>query len=185
VRALLQLLGLTYTGFSLPPFVHEQSLPVIWLYELFDLIFLFRLKLGIKKHQKIALFIKADPNSLGLFENYQELLKKLLNIQELTLIRLHEPELQGYETEVHQGTVIGIKLLKVVGISRRVSLSELEAQYSQQLEYLEYLRTMIAHMSSSESVDRESLEKKKKELEGVKIRIDRLSLDIQKLKMRR
>jgi len=160
---------------------------VVRLYELFEVILLFRLQLDIKKHQKIALFVKADPNSLTLFEKHQTLINKLLNIQELSLIRLHEAEPQGYQQEHHQGMIIGIKLLtstSTASKSKKVALQELEAQYAQQGEYLTYLRTMIANLSSFGGVDSEQLTAKKKEVEEVKLRMDSLLLQIQKMKIK-
>lgn len=183
---MLQVSGLPLHVFTPASLPKEKSIQqVVWLYELFELILLFRLQLAIKKHQKIALFVKADPNSLALFERYQVLVRKLLNIQELLFVRLHEEEPQDYQQELHQGMIIGIKLITSVSDpskSKKLALQELEAQYAQQGEYLAYLRTMIASMSSlGES---EQLVAKKQELEEVKQRIDDLLIQIQKMRIK-
>ena len=189
VRAMLQASGLSLNEFVPRPRSKDRpSQQVVWLYEWFEMILLFRLQLNIKKHQKIALFVKADPNSLALFEQHQVLMKKLLNIQELSFVRLHEAEPQGYQQELHQGIIIGIKLVTSASTtaskSKKLVLQELEAQYAQQGEYLTYLRTMVANMSSFGEVNQEQLLLKKKEIEEVKLGIDTLLIQIQKMKIK-
>jgi valyl-tRNA synthetase len=187
VRAVLQISKLSFDSFKMQPFTKERNAKVVWLYELFEIILLLRMQLNIKKHHKIALFVKADPNSLALFERHQSLLKNQLNIQELLFVRLHEADPQGYQQEFYQGMVIGMKSISSLSDttkSKKPSLEELEAQYSQQGEYLQYLRTMIANMSSLGSGDSDPLTTKKQELEKVKERMDVLLVQIQKMKIK-
>jgi valyl-tRNA synthetase len=187
VRAILQVSGLSFEGFMLQPLTKEKNAKVVWLYELFDAILLFKLQLNIKKHQKIALFVKADPNSLALFEKHQSLVRKLLNIQDLFFVRLHETEPQDYQQELYQGISIGIKLITSTtesSKSKKLSLEELEVQYAQQGEYLHYLRTMIANIPATGVADTGPLAAKKKELEEVKERMEELLVHIQKMKIK-
>jgi valyl-tRNA synthetase len=164
--ALAQVLGLSL-GMFVPPSLRKKSTAeVAWVYALFEQILLFKLSLNIKKHQKIAFFLKADTYSLERFGQHQEVFKTLLNIQELTFLRLHEAELAGYQQDMYQSMVIGVKLLKTEN-KKKVSLADLESQYAQQLEYVKYLRTLVADLSSSVG-ESEQLTKKKQELDEVK-----------------
>ena len=165
-RALSQVSGLPIGGFSPFPFTKKPLTEVVWAYQLFEAVSLFKVSLGIKKHQKIALFLKADTHSLELFEQHQEILEQLLTIHKLTLLRLHEAEPQGYQQDMFQSMMLGVKLL-ISGGEKKLSLEELENQYAQQLEYFRYLRTMITDFSAVSGVS-DQLEQKKQELEQVK-----------------
>jgi valyl-tRNA synthetase len=186
VRAMLQTLEFPYQEFIARPFEKESSFQAKWVYELFDMLYTFRLKLGIKKHQKIAIFFKADPNSLQLFEEYQQLLQKIVNIEQVILLRLHEADPTGYQQETYNGITIGIKVLHQSPSIRKPILADLEQQYAQQLEYFEYLRTVIANMSAYTFMDIETdqIRQKKAEMEKVKLHLEHLQLAIQKLKVR-
>jgi len=146
IHALLYLVRRELLPMELFPFSKERSTNSILMYDIFDTIYVFKQKLAIKKHQHISLFIKADPNSLLLFEEHQPILEKIFHIDSITFVRLHENDPGGYQQEMFNGITIGIKPSTELS-EKKNSLSDLEFQYAQQLEYLEYLRIMISNMS--------------------------------------
>ncbi|MDR2190859.1 MAG: hypothetical protein LBP53_06950 [Candidatus Peribacteria bacterium] len=182
VRAILQILGFTFHKFPALPYEQEKPLKGVWAYEVFDIIYTFRLQLGIKKHQKITIFFKADANSLTLFQEHNVALKKILNIEQVRLLKLHEHEPLGYYQETFKGITVGIKVLQATSTIKKPNLNDLENQYAQQLEYFEYLRTIITNMPAD--LDTAKLQQKKDEMEEVKINLGRLQLAIQKIKIK-
>ena len=153
----------------------------VLLYDFFDFLYVFRQKLNIGKHQRIALLLKSDPHSLELFMEYEHLFKKLFSADQISFLRLHEDSPADYVQETFNGMIIGIKLQKS-DYDIKISLTDLEYQYGQQLEYLGYLRTMIATMALYSGTPQ--YEAKKQEMEEVKLRLEQLQLEIQKLKIK-
>ncbi|MDR0650825.1 MAG: hypothetical protein LBG59_05515 [Candidatus Peribacteria bacterium] len=187
VRAMLQALDFPMLyEFAFPPtFKKETLVQAAGAYDLFDLLYTLRLKLDIKKHQKIAIFFRADQNSLLLFQEYQDALQKVLNIEQVQLLKLHETEPTGYQQEVYNNITVGIKILPPNPSTKRPVLAELEHQYAQQLERFEHLRTVLANMSTYAFIDMETdqIKQKKAELEHVKEQLTQLEKIIQLLKV--
>jgi valyl-tRNA synthetase len=187
VRAILQALDFsTLYSFAFPPdFKKETLVQATGAYDLFDLLYTLRLKLDIKKHQKISIFFRADQNSLLLFQEYQEGLQKVLNIEQVQLLKLHEAEPTGYQQEIYNNITVGIKVLPPNPSSKRPVLADLERQYAQQLERFEHLRNVLANMSTYTfmNVETEQVKQKKAELEQVKEHLTQLEKIIQLLKV--
>ena len=180
VRAISHISGYEIQSFPVERFSKERSTQSVLLYELFDFFYTFRQKLNIGKHQKTALLLKSDPYSLELFTSYEHVLKRVFFVEEICFLRLHEESPTGFEQELINGMVVGIKLLS--SDENETSLADLEYQYGQQLEYLEYLRTMISTMASYSGTPQ--YEAKKNEMTEVKSRLEHLQLEIQKLKVK-
>jgi valyl-tRNA synthetase len=181
VRALMQASPYKIFSFEGILFSNERSTHMIQLFNLFDTIYTFKMKLGIKKHQSISLFLKTDPNSLQVFRKYQPVFQQVLHIKDIVFVRLHEPDPRGYDQEIFEGITIGIKPAPEGNCSGEMTLAELEFSYAKKLEYLEYLRSLL----TSPSIEPESLSDKQKEVEQTKVELDTLYIKIQKLKMRR
>ncbi len=94
VDALYQLTGVDKVDLSQYANFREKSYQDVVLYDLFDAISLSRVKLAIKQHQKISLFVKADPNTLSIVESFQRLLQTLCSVDQLLCVRLHEEDPQ-------------------------------------------------------------------------------------------
>lgn len=186
IRAMLQALDIPMLHpFTFQNFEKETLVQATGAYDLFDLLYTLRLQLDIKKHQKISIFFRADQNSLLLFQEYQEGLQKVLNIEQVQLLKLHEAEPTGYQQEVYNNITVGIKVLPPSPSLKRPALADLERQYAQQLERFEYLRTVLANISTCVFMDMETeqVKQKKAELEQVKEHLTQLEKMIQLLKV--
>ncbi|MDR0369973.1 MAG: hypothetical protein LBH96_05775 [Candidatus Peribacteria bacterium] len=92
-------------------FSNERLTQMIQLYEFFDTLYTFKMKLGIKKHQSISVFLKADPSALQAFSEYQSVFQQLLQITSCRFVRLHEMDPIGYQQEIIDGITVGIQLV--------------------------------------------------------------------------
>jgi valyl-tRNA synthetase len=178
---------LAVSGYQWEPLIHfptlkKTTLDIEIMFDLFEIIYTFKLRLHIKKHQKITLFLKADPNSLAVFDPRKPVLQMLFNVEQISSIRLHEPNPIGYEIGELQSLIVGIKVQSPAASPRKPTLDDLQQDYQKQLEYFEILRNEIINLSPLGSSP--LLENKKKERETVKLRIEKLELAIQKLKMK-
>lgn len=181
VRALMQISPYNMCSFEEVDFSNERSTQMIQLYELFDALYTFKMKLGIKKHQSISVFLKTDPNSLQIFEEYQSIFQQLLHIKSFLFVRLHEMDPNGYQQEIVDGITIGIQLALEGESFWEPRLADLEFDYTKKLEYLEYLRTLL----SSPFISVETLREKQQEAERVKSELDDMYLQIQKFKLKK
>ncbi|MDR2541101.1 MAG: class I tRNA ligase family protein [Candidatus Peribacteria bacterium] len=184
IQSLLQVSGYQWEPLIHFPSLKKTSLDIEMMFELFEMIYTFKLRLNIKKHQKIILFFKSDPNSLALFTERGKIIKALFNVEQITFVRLHEQNPTGYEIENLHSTIVGIKIQSPATSAKKPTLAELQQQYNQQLEYFELLRNLIINFSTTSYESNPQFDAKKKEMEAVKLRLEKMNLEIQKLKMK-
>jgi len=83
---------------------------------------------------------------------------------------------------MYDTVVVGMKLLKETS-AKKMSLEDLETQYRQQLEYVEYLRKIIRDMTGVSGIDTQ-LQQKKAEMESLKANLEALQMMIVKMKIK-
>jgi valyl-tRNA synthetase len=182
VEALLAVSGYQWEPLIRFPALKKTALDIEIMFDLFEMIYTFKLRLHIKKHQKIALFLKADPNFLALFNPRKPVIQILFNVEQISSIRLHETNPIGYEVGELQSMIVGIKVQSPAASPKKPTLDDLQQDYQKQLEYFEILRNEIINLSPLGASP--LLENKKEEREIIKLRIEKLELAIQKLKMK-
>ncbi|MDR0606971.1 MAG: hypothetical protein LBG52_01150 [Candidatus Peribacteria bacterium] len=147
VTALLAVSGYPWEPLLRFPVLKKTTLDIEIMFALFEMIYTFKLRLHIKKHQKIALFVKSDPNSLALFEPRKPVIQALFNVEQISSIRLHEPNPTGYEMGELQVMTVGIKVQSPAASPKKPTLNDLQQDYQKQLEYFEMLRNEIINLS--------------------------------------
>lgn len=150
-----------------------RSSQQVFIYEIFNNIFHFKQDLGFSKHQKIALYIKSDPSSLVLFQQYEEVFRKIFCFDELTLLKLHEEDLTWYEQRTYNFTTIWIKKIDCGPIGKKQLIEEMKQKLKMLEQKEEYYKTL--YLSSWDSLFQDKIQEIKKEREI-------LEMDIQKKK---
>ena len=158
----------------------EKNYKINLLMDIVDKLKNLKLKIWLKKHQYVDIFVQANPDFLDFLMQGEELLRSLINIRNIECVRLHEDLPSSYHTD----NVININLwakrvLEQVEVKKDI-LQELKEEYENKKEHIQHLKSLIA--SISQSGNEVALSQKRKEIESLQKEIDDLDFEISKLK---
>lgn len=142
-----------------------------------------KMKLWLKKHDQIDVFVQASPDFIDFLSKSYALFNVLLNISTIDYINMHQDLPVDYEID----NVINIyiwakKNTDMVKISKNV-LWEMEDELQTKKEHLQYLKALV--VSVVWSVPADMLDKKKQEIENLQQEIEELELNISKHKIKK
>jgi len=139
-------------------------------------------KLWVKKHETIDVFVQANLEFIKFVSDREDLLKVLLNIENIDYIKDHEKMPLGYEID----SVIDINIwaknvLKQIW-STKSALEDMEEDLKNKQEYLQHMKSLVASIIWTASS--ELIEKKKEDIKNLQQEIEELDLNINKMKIR-
>ncbi len=136
--------------------------------------------LWLKKHEKVWIYIRSNPDFIKFAKNNEYLFKKTLNAEEAIYLIHHEDIPCGYQKEDIIDISIWMKPLSKPTISW---ISLLKKQLQEKEEYLQHIKHLVQQMSSN-GADDILIQQKKDEISKIKIAIEDLTLEINKCKMK-
>ncbi len=135
----------------------------------------------IKNHEKVFAVIQSNTSLSEFLNSYDDLLKNLLNAEEIKYILEKDDISQEYNTSIIADIKVWIKTMKQQ--SRKEKLEELERDLKQQEQYLQTLRSVMSAPWFMEKAPQHIIDERTTKMEEVKIRITKLQHEINKIKM--
>lgn len=135
--------------------------------------------LGAQKHESVSVFVQATSDFLDEIASYEDILKKLLNCDEVIYVKKHEEPPLGFEVDQVIDIMLGVKKHEVV--TKKDQMQELMAQIEQKKEYLQYLRTIVSGAAASGR--HEIVAEKESQIAELKSDIEKLETDLIKMKV--
>lgn len=148
-------------------------------FDIMDKIVEIREKNCLKQHESIDIFLQANTDFIELIESYEDLLKRLLKINEIEYLRPHQSIPGWYIVDSVINITLGVKTKKFC--SDKDIVNQLHAQLDEKEHHIQNLRSILS--SFSPSSDKEEKDKKEKEMKKLKKEILELEYKINKIKM--
>ena len=141
-----------------------------------------KLNLWVKKHEKIDVFVQANPEFLSFLSENEDLFRVLLNTWDIDYIRLHEDIPVWYDSDNVININIGAKKMPdQIEVTKDV-LVDIQNDLETKREYLQHMKSLIVSIIWTAPI--EIITKKKQEIQSLQLEIEDLELSLNKLKMK-
>jgi len=158
----------------------EKNYKINLLMDIVDKLKNIKLKIWLKKHQHIDIFVQANPDFLDFLIQNEDLLKSLVKIWDIRCVRLHEDVPSWYQIDnVININIWAKRISEQIEIKKDILL-DLKEEYENKKEHIQHLKSLMASISQSGNED--ALSQKKKEIQNLQKEIDDLDFEISKLK---
>lgn len=134
-----------------------------------------------KPHEKVSIFVQGNKDIHMLVERHEDLIKEIVNVEELTYLDEHEDTPDWYSV----GMLMDITLW-VQGIVERNwkdQLRQLENDKVEEEAFLQRLRATLSSPWFKDKAPKEVFDAKKDKMQEVKIKISKIQFEIDKIKM--
>lgn len=170
VRSLYE--NLWWNSFKFTPFELQKSRSSqpVFIYEIFSHIDCLKKRLKLPKWAEISLYVKASPQSLDLFKQYEEVFCRKFVVNDVQLLKLHEDDPVGYEQEIFGTTIIGMQPHLSGTVGKKKTIEEMQERLKKLEQEEMYYRNLCLQWDAS------SWEKSLK----IKEEKEKLALEIQK-----
>lgn len=165
--------------FSLNTDKIHKNYKIHLFFDIMDKIVEIREKNCLKQHESIDIFLQANTDFIELIEDYEELLKRLLKINDIEYLRPHQTIPNGYILDTVINITLWVKTKKFC--SEKDIVSWLRSQLEEKEHHIQNLRSILS--SSSVSENKEEKDKKEKEMKKLKKEVLELEYKINKIKM--
>ncbi|MFA5748379.1 MAG: class I tRNA ligase family protein, partial [Candidatus Absconditabacterales bacterium] len=157
----------------------EKNYKIELFLEIIDKILLMRNNIKIKKHEKINVIFKTNPNFLQFLKSNETIVNRLVNAENIEYLDVGKIS-ADYQVQDVIDVSVGIKAI-VVSQKKVENLSYWQEEIIKQNEYLQHLRNFISTLSSSGAGD-SVIRSKKAEMMKIKEKIEELEFKISKFK---
>jgi valyl-tRNA synthetase len=125
----------------------EKNYKIELFLEIIDKILLMRNNIKIKKHEKINVIFKTNPNFLQFLKSNETIVNRLVNAENIEYLDVGKIS-ADYQVQDVIDVSVGIKAI-VVSQKKVENLSYWQEEIIKQNEYLQHLRNFISTLSSS------------------------------------
>ncbi len=160
----------------------NQNVNISVLIDLISEIRNIRNELKLKPHEEVDVMIIANTNMAKFIKKYEDLLKKILRINEFVISSEDRDIDNDYTVRIVYDLKVGVKANKKLSIQDQIKI--LEQQLKEEKQFLQSLKVMLSNEDFLKKAPKHVVEAKKAKLEEVQQKIIKIEVTLSKLKMK-